>query len=99
MDSKAGVVATAAPSQQAACMHAATSPQPLAGWYVISLRPSGQHAGLRRAAAARGAKLLALSPLRIEARDDAAGIEALRAALAAEAVVFTSPNAVRAAQA
>ena len=87
----------ATPSQQAARMRAAPSPQSLAGWYVISLRPLGQHAGLRRAAAVHGAKLLALSPLRIEARADAATDAALRAALAAEVVVFTSPNAVRAA--
>lgn len=69
----------------------------LAEWYVISLRPRGQHAPLRRAAAARGARLLALSPQRIEWRDDAATRAALRAALAAPVVVFTSPNAVRAA--
>ena len=91
------MVAMAAPSQQAARMRAAPSPQSLAGWYVISLRPLGQHAGLRRAAAVHGARLLALSPLRIEARADAATDAALRAALAAEVVVFTSPNAVRAA--
>ncbi len=69
----------------------------LAGWYVISLRPRGQHAGLRRAAAAQGARLLALSPLRIEARADAATRHALRDALRADVVVFTSPNAVAAA--
>ena len=89
----------ATPSQQAARMHAAPSPQSLAGWYVISLRPLGQHAGLRRAAAVHGARLLALSPLRIEARADAATGVALGAALAADVVVFTSPNAVRAANA
>lgn len=87
-------------SQQAARMRDATSsPQRLAGWYVISLRPPGQHAGLRRAAATHGARLLALSPLRIEARTDHPTCEALRAALAADMVVFTSPNAVRAAAA
>ena len=91
------MVAMATPSQQAARMRAAPSPQSLAGWYVISLRPLGQHAGLRRAAAVHGAKLLALSPLRIEARTDAATEVALHAALAADVVVFTSPNAVRAA--
>lgn len=87
-------------SQQAACMRDATSsPQRLAGWYVISLRPLGQHAGLRRAAATHGARLLALSSLRIETRADKATREAVRAALAADVVVFTSPNAVRAAAA
>jgi uroporphyrinogen-III synthase len=71
----------------------------LAGWLLVSLRPRGQHAGLRRAAAAWGARVLALSPLRIEARAAAATRQALRAAAAAELVVFTSPNAVRAAAA
>lgn len=80
-------------------MRADASPQPLAGWYVISLRPLGQHAGLRRAAAAHGARLLALSPLRIDCRADAATRDALQHALAADMVVFTSPNAVHAAKA
>lgn len=80
-------------------MRADASPKSLAGWYVISLRPLGQHAGLRRAAAAQGASLLALSPLRIARNADASTADALRVALAAEVVVFTSPNAVRAAQA
>lgn len=66
---------------------------------MISLRPRGQHASLRRAAAARGARVLALSPVRIRQRDDKATRAALRAALAADIVVFTSPNAVRAAAA
>lgn len=89
----------ATPSQQAARMRADASPQSLAGWYVISLRPLGQHAGLRRAAAAHGARLLALSPLRIERCADASTVDALQAALAADVVAFTSPNAVRAAHA
>jgi uroporphyrinogen-III synthase len=71
----------------------------LAKWYVISLRPRGQHDALRRAAAARGARLVALSPQRIELREDRATRAALRDALAAPVVVFTSPNAVRAARA
>jgi uroporphyrinogen-III synthase len=71
----------------------------LAGSYVISLRPQGQHAALRRAAARHGARVLALSPLRIALRDDAATRARLRAALAAPLLVFTSPNAVRAAHA
>ena len=69
----------------------------LRGCYVISLRPVGGHAALRRAAAAHGARVLALSPWRIETRDDAAARSALHAALRADAVVFTSPAAVRAA--
>lgn len=72
---------------------------PLRGCYVISLRPVGGHDALRRAAAAHGAKLLALSPWRIEARGDAGTRRRLDEALDADAVVFTSPNAVRAAAA
>jgi uroporphyrinogen-III synthase len=68
---------------------------PLAGCYVISLRPVGAHAPIRRAAAAHGAKLLALSPWRLQPHDDAATREALRGALAAPRVVFTSPASVR----
>ncbi|MFT3897587.1 MAG: uroporphyrinogen-III synthase [Thermomonas sp.] len=70
---------------------------PLAGCYVISLRPVGAHATLRAAAAARGAKVLALSPWRVEAQQDAATRRALRDALAADVVIATSPAAVRAA--
>ncbi len=69
------------------------------GWYVISLRPQGGHAPLRRAAAQHGARLLALSPWRLQLRDDDAARTALRAALAAPRVLFTSPVAVRAASA
>lgn len=69
----------------------------LQGCYVISLRPVGAHAPMRRAAAARGARVLALSPWRIDMRADAATRQALRNALAADAMVFTSPSAVRAA--
>lgn len=66
-------------------------------WYVISLRPRGEHGSLRRAAARHGAGLIALSPWVLRRRDDAATRTALRAALAAPRVVFTSPAAVRAA--
>ncbi|WP_454832778.1 uroporphyrinogen-III synthase [Pseudoxanthomonas wuyuanensis] len=65
-----------------------------AGWYVISLRPQGGHAALRRAAARRGAGLLALSPWRIELQQDTAARRALALALAADNVLFTSPAAV-----
>lgn len=65
---------------------------PLRGWYVVSLRPVGEHAGLRRAAARLGARLFALSPLRLEIQPCA---QTLRAALAASRVLFTSPAAVR----
>ena len=66
---------------------------------MISLRPSGQHDALRRAAAVHGARVLALSPWTLAARDDAASRRALGAALACARVLATSPNAVRAAAA
>lgn len=68
-------------------------------WYVISLRPRGAHAPLRRAAKAAGHGVVALSPWRIALRDDAATRGALQVALAARATVFTSPAAVAAAHA
>ncbi len=70
---------------------------PLHEGIVVSLRPVGGHDAMRRAAAAQGARVLALSPWRIALRDDAITRKALREALVADAVVFTSPNAVRAA--
>lgn len=69
------------------------------GCYVISLRPRGDHAALRRAAARRGLRVLALSPWRLVPLDDPATRTALRSALSADLVVFTSPAAVRAARA
>lgn len=71
----------------------------LAGWTLISLRPVGQHGGLRSAARAQGARVLALSPLRLRARADAFARRALREALRAALVIVTSPAAVRAAAA
>ena len=68
-------------------------------WYVISLRPRGEHAALRREAAKHGGGLIALSPWRLQLRDDDVAYAALNEALAASRVVFTSPAAVRAAQA
>jgi uroporphyrinogen-III synthase len=67
--------------------------------YVISLRPVGAHAPMRRAAAAHGMRVLALSPWRIGARNDSATRAALADALAADVVLFTSPAAARAAAA
>ncbi|MFT4257320.1 MAG: uroporphyrinogen-III synthase [Pseudoxanthomonas sp.] len=64
-------------------------------WYVISLRPQGGHAALRAAVARHGGRVLALSPWRLRARDDAETRDDLRAALACEKIVFTSPAAVR----
>lgn len=67
-------------------------------WYVISLRPRGEHDAVRKAAARAGAKLLALSPWRLQARDDDAARTALQHALRCSRVVFTSPAAVKFAQ-
>ncbi len=52
---------------------------------------------MRRAAAVHGARVLALSPWRLQQRRDPATRASLRVALAAPRVVFTSPAAVRAA--
>lgn len=76
--------------------HASTGP--LSGCYVISLRPVGGHGGVRRAAAALGARTLALSPWRIDDRDDDDARRALERSLAAHRVVFTSPAAVASAR-
>lgn len=64
----------------------------LAGWYVISLRPLGQHDGVRRAAARAGARTFAVSTLTLQALDAGAS---LRLALAGSRVVVTSPAAAR----
>lgn len=69
------------------------------GWYVISLRPQGGHASLRRAATAQGARLIALSPWRVTLRSDDQARHALARALSGSRLLFTSPNAVRAAAA
>ena len=69
---------------------------PLRGWYVISLRPLGQHAALRRQAASMGADTFAISTLRLEALP--AG-DALAEALHCPRVIATSPAAVEYAQA
>lgn len=76
-------------------MSTATAPE----WYVISLRPRGQHAPMRRAAARRGGAVIALSPWALRLRDDDATRRQLEAALAAPRVLVTSPAAVRAASA
>ena len=71
---------------------------PLDGCTMVSLRPAGMHATMRRAAAAQGARLLALSPWRLRILDDPRSRAALAAALGAPRVVFTSPAAVSAAR-
>lgn len=68
-------------------------------WTLVSLRPRGGHEGMRRAAIAQGARLLALSPWALRPRADADSAQALARALEARALVFTSPAAVRAAAA
>lgn len=69
----------------------------LAGCYVISLRPVGGHAALRRAAAAHGAHVLALSPWKLAACDDAGTRRDLQSALDCPKVIVSSPAAVAAA--
>lgn len=71
----------------------------LAGCYVISLRPVGGHAALRRAAAAHGAHVLALSPWRLVPCDDARTRRDLQSALDCPRVIVSSPAAVAAARA
>jgi len=71
---------------------------PLTGQRLISLRPVGEHAPLRRAAARYGMNVIALSPWKLVQCDTAATRAALAAALRADVVVFTSPAAVTAAQ-
>ncbi|RRN59287.1 uroporphyrinogen-III synthase [Pseudoxanthomonas sp. SGNA-20] len=74
-------------------------PAPPPPWTLVSLRPAGGHDAMRRAAARHGARLLALSPWALRPCDDDDARRALDAALACEAVLFTSPAAVRAAAA
>ena len=68
---------------------------PLSGWFVVSLRPLGQHAPVRRAALAFGAITISLPGLQLQAREDTATRHALAAALDCERVIFSSPAAVR----
>lgn len=77
---------------QARAMSRARPALPLAEWYVVSLRPTGLHAGIRRAATKQGARTFALSTLAIEPL--AAGM-ALKQALACPIVIVTSPVAAR----
>jgi len=65
---------------------------PLDGWYVISLRPLGQHGGVRRITAKFGAKTFALSTLRLQPID---AKKSLRQVLRCTRVVVTSPAAAR----
>ena len=67
---------------------------------MLSLRPQGQHAPLRVAAARAGAAAtVALPAWRLQRCDTAESRRKLRAALAADSTLFTSPAAVAAAAA
>lgn len=68
---------------------------PLSNWFVLSLRPVGQHRRLLQAARRLGATGIALPGLRLAAREDTPTRAALDSALSAELVIFTSPPAVR----
>jgi uroporphyrinogen-III synthase len=68
---------------------------PLSNWFVVSLRPVGQHRRLLRAAKALGADGLSLPGLRLAAREDTPTRVALGCALQCAQVIFTSPAAVR----
>lgn len=68
----------------------------MAGWYVISTRPLNQHGGVRRAASRFGARVFAVSTLRLQPLDAGA---TLRDALRCDLVIATSPAAVRSAHA
>lgn len=61
------------------------------------MRPSGQHAIVKRAAAALGASTISLPGLRLRVREDSATRHALADALDCERMIFSSPAAVRAA--
>lgn len=68
---------------------------PLSNWFVVSLRPVGQHRRLLRAAEALGADGLSLPGLRLAAREDTPTRVVLGSALQGSHVIFTSPAAVR----
>ncbi|MEO7477920.1 MAG: uroporphyrinogen-III synthase, partial [Lysobacteraceae bacterium] len=73
------------------------SSPPLSGWFVVSLRPVGQHRPLLRLAERLGAEGISLPGLRLTAREDTPTRTALDAALRCSQVIFTSPAAVRSA--
>lgn len=68
---------------------------PLHGRVVVITRPVGGGAGLARRVRAAGGTPLSLPGLALRPIDDADTAAALTAALQAEAVIFTSPAAVR----
>ncbi|MBS0463774.1 MAG: uroporphyrinogen-III synthase [Proteobacteria bacterium] len=68
---------------------------PLSNWWVVSLRPCGQHQRLLRPAIALGAEGIGLPGLRLTARTEASARDALDTVWRCENVIFTSPAAVR----
>ena len=60
-------------------------------WYLVSLRPRGQHEPMRSAAARHGGGVVAISPWALRRRDDEHVEATLSMALGAPRVVFTSP--------
>lgn len=68
-------------------------------WYVISLRPQGEHGPLRSAVGRFGGRVVGVAPWRLEMLGGDGVRDVLRRALAAPRVLFTSPAAVRAAAA
>jgi uroporphyrinogen-III synthase len=77
---------------QASFMSRTRNVLPLQGWYVISLRPLGQHGPLRLQAGKWGARTFAVSTLRLQPLPAGA---ALAEALRCPRVLATSPAAVR----
>ena len=70
----------------------------LSGWTLISLRPRHRHGPVRRAAAARGAQVLAVSPYELLALDAGAALQAvldcpIRIASSPAAVAFAAAQA------
>ncbi len=63
----------------------------LSDWVVVSLRPVSQHSAIRAAASRLGARLFAMSPIRLSSLKS----DNLSAALAAPIRIFTSPAAAR----
>ena len=76
-------------------MSASSALAPLHGRVVVITRPVGSGAGLARRVRAAGGTPLSLPGLALRPIDDADTAAMLAAALRAEAVIFTSPAAVR----
>lgn len=73
-----------------------SAPALLSGCTVISLRPAVQQAAVRRLVLRAGGGFIGLPGMRLSAMDDSEyALESLRGALRCGAVIFTSPAAVR----